>query len=75
MERAGLTTPEAAVFVGLTDDARGLNAFRVWAHRHAVPRLYRGRRVLWERHVLLAFLNRKKWTARAEHVPTLRKAG
>jgi hypothetical protein len=59
-----LTTAEAAEFVKLPSDAKGINRFRVWACRHAVPRVYRGRTPLWERRVLEAFLHRKAWTKR-----------
>jgi hypothetical protein len=59
-----LTTAEAAAFMKYGEDARGINRFRVWACRHAVPRLHRGRTPLWERSVLLAFLHRKPWTTK-----------
>jgi hypothetical protein len=59
-----LTTAEAAAFMKYGEDARGINRFRVWACRHAVPRLHRGRTPLWERSVLIAFLHGKSWTKR-----------
>lgn len=59
-----LRTPEAASFMRFGDDARGIKAFFAWAYRWDVPRLHRGRTVLWERRVLLAFLHRRKWTAK-----------
>jgi hypothetical protein len=59
-----LRTPEAARFMRFGDDARGIKAFFAWAYRWDVPRLHRGRTVLWERRVLLAFLHRRKWTAK-----------
>jgi hypothetical protein len=63
-----LTTAEAAQFMKFGEDARGINRFRVWACRHAVPRLHRGRTPLWERSVLIAFLNRKAWTLKRSAV-------
>lgn len=82
-------TPDTAPDLLLTEEAAALlrfdgpNAvanFFKWAYRHGVPRLHRGRTVLWEKRVLLDFLHGKKWTRErgdeaATMRPRLQKAG
>jgi hypothetical protein len=60
-----LDTAEAAAFMLFPAGPKGINGFRVWVHRWSVPRKYRGRRVFFERQVLQAFLDGKKWTRKA----------
>lgn len=56
-----LRTPEAAALLRFDGD-KAVKQFFAWADRYAVPRLHRGRVVLWERRVLLDFLAGKAWT-------------
>jgi hypothetical protein len=46
------------------DGPRAVKDFFKWADRNAVPRLHRGRSVLWEKRVLLDFLHGARWTKR-----------
>lgn len=46
------------------DGPRALKQFFAWADSYNVPRLHRGRTVLWDRRVLRDFLERKRWTLR-----------
>ncbi len=62
-----LKTPEAAHLLRF-EGPTAVKQFQKWADKFAVPRLHRGRRVLWERSVLLAFLHGKPWTrSRSNH--------
>jgi hypothetical protein len=62
-----LKSPEAASLLRF-EGPTAVKQFQKWADKHAVPRLHRGRRVLWERAVLVAFLHGKAWTrGRAIH--------
>ena len=56
-----LLTSEAAAFLRFDGPSAAKNFF-AWANRWNVPRLKRGRTCLWQRSVLIAFLERKKWT-------------
>ena len=56
-----LVTAEAAAFLRF-DGPNAVRNFFAWADRWNVPRLKRGRTCLWQRSVLVAFLQRKKWT-------------
>ena len=56
-----LVTTEAAAFLRF-DGPNAVRNFFAWADRWNVPRLKRGRTCLWQRSVLVAFLQRKKWT-------------
>jgi hypothetical protein len=58
-----LRTWEAAALLRF-DGPQAIKDFFKWADRYDVPRLHRGRSVLWERRVLLDFLQRKAWTRR-----------
>lgn len=62
-DRELLLTQEAADFMRFTGP-HAPKLFFKWANRWSVPRLHRGRTLLWERSVLIDFLNRKRWTRR-----------
>ncbi len=65
-----LLSVEAARFLGFDRNHRGdtrtpretMRLFREWAKRKRVPVLHRGRTLLYERRVLLAFLRDDPWT-------------
>lgn len=56
-----LLTHEAAAFVRF-DGPHAVKNFFAWADRWGVPRLKRGRTCLWQKRVLIDFLERKPWT-------------
>ena len=58
-----LKTVDAAAWLCFTGPDP-IKQFFEWANRYHVPRLKRGRTVLWERRVLLDFLRGEKWTRR-----------
>jgi hypothetical protein len=69
-EPENLLSIEAAKFLAFDRTHRGeartpretMRLFREWAKRKRVPHLNRGRTLLYERRVLLAFLKLERWT-------------
>lgn len=58
-----LKSVDAAALLCFTGPTAIKDLFK-WADKYHVPRLHRGRTVLWERRVLLDYLNREPWTLR-----------
>jgi hypothetical protein len=56
-----LLRDEAADFLRFKGPRRG-HLFYKWAQRNRVPVLHRGRTLLYERRVLVAFLEQRVWT-------------
>ena len=75
-----LPSDEAAIFLRFDRKPNGqtrtpretARLFREWAHRNRVPVLYRGRTLLYERRVLVAFLERRDWTKK--HADTVARS-
>jgi hypothetical protein len=61
LESPYLKTVDAAALLCFSGP-NAINDFFHWANRYGVPRLHRGRTVLWERRVLQDYLERKPWT-------------
>lgn len=59
-----MRTAEAQAWLLFPEGHEGMRQFFKWADKYAVPRLHRGRTVLWERRVIRDFLERKPWTLR-----------
>lgn len=55
-----LLTDEAARFLRFSNT----RLFREWANRHHVPVQRRGRTLLYDRRVLIAFIEQRPWTRR-----------
>lgn len=58
-----LLTDEAAALLRF-EGKHATKLFVKWANRWNVPRLHRGRTLLWQRRILLDFLAQKRWTKR-----------
>ena len=59
-----LRTDEAQALLRFAEGRKGAMQLFSWADRWNVPRLHRGRTVLWERRILRDYLERKPWTLR-----------